>query len=208
MEELQNRFKLNGEEYRLPVGSAIEEGDENPVSGNALYAWLRGLSQYVDREIADVVPGEEELTDSLSRALATIGSLVTYCAQLHPRSRHLTTLLPLDVLHVYDTAPDLQQDNKSRWSSDPIKKQEHTGHASYVVESSSGTPRGYRVHAYEWNGDNSTNRTTKLPLQPGVVYYVKYHTLSGSTVTEDRTKWGFYETDANGVLQLSAKLPL
>lgn len=55
MKELQNKFVYNNETYELPVDDSPKENSSNPVSSKGIYAWVKGLVDFVGKTLTNII---------------------------------------------------------------------------------------------------------------------------------------------------------
>ena len=71
MQELQNKFKINGQDYKFQTDTALDSASENPVENKVLFNIYRKFAQFANLNVASDMSN----SDPESEAVPTVGAI-------------------------------------------------------------------------------------------------------------------------------------
>ena len=194
MQELKNNFKINGQDYKFQVDTALDENSENPVQNKVLYRLYKNFAAFENLGVNTDMSGDTE-----SDNVPTVGAVEKNFGRVEYNTRMLKDFTAPNVITVYDAHPSYPQINASRFKG---PTSDSLGLGYYYITTINKVNYGNIKYSYDTN-DSGGYKHVDFKLYPCNIYYVNYQNTSGeqSNVTS-----GFYPTDKTGILQLNNKL--
>lgn len=189
MQELQNKFKINGQDYKFQTDTALDSASENPVENKVLFNIYRKFAQFADLNVASDMSN----SDPESEAVPTVGAIEKNFARVDYRTRILKDYSCPNMINVFDNNPSGALTLSTRFVD---SGNDFIGKTYYYVDTSKiGNVK------YTYDKKDGEFKHVSLKLSPSTVYYVKYTNISTST---SNITSGFYYTNQDGVLQLTS----
>ena len=194
MQELKNNFKINGQDYKFQVDTALDADSENPVQNKALYRLYRNFAAFENLGVSTDMSSDTE-----SDNVPTVGAVEKNFGRVEYNTRMLKDFTAPNVITVYDAHPSYTFDNANRFEG---PASDSKGLAYYYITTINNENYGNIKYSYDEN-DSGGYKHADFKLYPYNIYYVKYYNTSsgGSDITS-----GFYQTNKTGILQLNNKL--